>query len=63
MADLITSNGADCLELSEEVRRELVMALQDSTNMEFAEGWMGNTLAQLASQLSNAWLIDSGTVE
>ncbi|CAK9220692.1 unnamed protein product [Sphagnum troendelagicum] len=53
VSDLTTSNGADSLGLSGEVRKDLLMSLQDASAMELAESWMSNTISQLIMQLSN----------
>jgi hypothetical protein len=63
VSDLTASNGADCLELSEEVKKDLVLSLQDASAMDFAEGWMGNMVEQLFVQLSSLWSIDSSIPE
>ncbi|CAM6058832.1 unnamed protein product [Sphagnum tenellum] len=63
VSDLTASNGAYCLELSEEVKKDLVLSLQDASAMDFAEGWMGNMVEQLFVQLSSLWSIDSSIPE
>jgi hypothetical protein len=63
VSDLTASNGGDCLELSEEVKKDLVLSLQDASAMDFAEGWMGNMVEQLFVQLSSLWSIDSSIPE
>lgn len=63
MSDLTRSNGADCLGLSAEVKKDLVSGLQDASTMKFSESWMASTAEQLALQLANAWSIDIGISE
>ncbi|CAM6108307.1 unnamed protein product [Calypogeia fissa] len=58
VADLIATKGPEFLGLSPDGKRDLVTCLQDSASMEFPEGWMASSVADVAAQLCTAWSID-----
>lgn len=57
-ADMVVNSGPDCLALSLDAKKELLLSLQDSASMDMPEGWLGNSVDQLLQQLANAWSID-----
>ncbi|KAL2633818.1 hypothetical protein R1flu_005297 [Riccia fluitans] len=58
VADLNANKGPDFLGLTLEGKKELIMSLQESAAMEFPEGWMASSVADVASQCCTAWSID-----
>eukprot|EP00249_Psilotum_nudum_P014118 c24677_g1_i1 orf=128-3100(+) len=58
VADMVIENGAECLGLSVEAKKELLFSLQEATAMDLPEGWGGNTVDELLEQLANVWPIE-----
>eukprot|EP01018_Ginkgo_biloba_P010378 Gb_31366 [translate_table: standard] len=58
VADMVAENGPDCLGLSLEAKKELLLSIQESSGMEFPEDWEGNTVDELLLQLASAWSIN-----
>lgn len=61
VSDMVASNSASSLELTEDMKKDLVMALQDASTSEYAESWIGAKVSQLSQQLANAWRDDSSS--
>jgi hypothetical protein len=55
---MISESGLDCLELSLEAKKELLLCLQEASSMDLPGGWEGNTVDELFHQLANAWSIE-----
>lgn len=58
VSNMISESGLDCLELSLEAKKELLLCLQEASSMDLPGGWDGNTMDELFHQLANAWSID-----
>ncbi|KAL3693425.1 hypothetical protein R1sor_007076 [Riccia sorocarpa] len=58
VADLNATKGPDFLGLTLEGKKELITSLQESASMEFPEGWMASSVADVVSQLCTAWSVD-----
>eukprot|EP00250_Pteridium_aquilinum_P010068 c19132_g1_i1 orf=417-3251(-) len=63
VADMVTSNGPECLDISLDAKKELLLALQETTSMGLPDGWLGGSVDELIQQLANAWSIDIEPVE
>jgi hypothetical protein len=59
VSDMVASNSVNSLELTEDMKKDLVMALQDASTSEYAESWIGAKISQFSQQLANAWGDDS----
>lgn len=57
VSNMISESGLDCLELSLEAKKELLLCLQEASSMDLPGGWDGNTVDELFHQLANAWSI------
>ena len=56
---MVANNGPECfINLALDLKKELIMALQECSSMELPEGWIGNSIDELLHQLSSAWAID-----
>jgi hypothetical protein len=56
---MVANNGSECfVDLALDSKKELLMALQESSGMGLPEGWIGNSIDELLQQLSSAWSID-----
>ena len=55
---MAANNGPECFDLTLDSKKELLMALQESSGMELPDGWIGNSIDELIHQLSSAWSID-----
>ncbi|BBN06799.1 hypothetical protein MPTK1_3g24000 [Marchantia polymorpha subsp. ruderalis] len=58
VADLNSTKGPEFLGLTMDGKKELITSLQESAAMEFPEGWMASSVADVAAQLCSAWSID-----
>jgi len=58
VSNMISESGLDCLELSLEAKKELLLCLQEASSMDLPGGWEGNTVDELFHQLANAWSIE-----
>lgn len=58
VVDMVVESGPDCLGISLEVKKELLLSLQESSVMELPEDWEGNTVDELLIQLASAWSIE-----
>lgn len=58
VSNMISESGLNCLELSLEAKKELLLCLQEASSMDLPGGWDGNTVDELLHQLANAWSID-----
>lgn len=63
VADMVAGSGPDCLDISMDAKKELLMALQESTSMGLPDGWLGSSIDELLQQLALAWSIDIEPVE
>lgn len=63
VADMVASNGPECLDLSLDSKKELLVALQETNSMGLPDGWLGSSIDELIQQLANAWSIDMEGVE
>ncbi|MCO5564593.1 hypothetical protein L7F22_018258 [Adiantum nelumboides] len=57
-ADIMADNGSDCLDISLDAKKELLMALQETSSMALPDGWLGSSIDELLQQLALAWSID-----
>ena len=55
MSDLVSSKGPNALGLMGETKKDLVLALQEATSMDYAQRWMGAKFGELAEHLGTAW--------
>lgn len=55
VSDLISSNGADCLGFSPDIKRDLVGSLEEASASKYPEKWIATALHELAVQLATAW--------
>eukprot|EP01018_Ginkgo_biloba_P017670 Gb_29754 [translate_table: standard] len=58
VANMIAESEPDCLGLSLEAKKQLLLCLQEASSMDLPEGWEGDTVDELLQQLTNAWSID-----
>ncbi|GLJ31123.1 hypothetical protein SUGI_0623200 [Cryptomeria japonica] len=58
LADMVVESDPDCLGLPLDVKKELLLGLQESSGMELPEDWEGNTVDEILLQLASAWSID-----
>lgn len=58
VADVIMEIGAECLAISVDVKKELLLSIQEAENMELPEGWLGNSVSDLLSILRQAWSME-----
>jgi hypothetical protein len=56
---MVANNGSECfVDLALDSKKELLMALQESSGRGLPDGWIGNSIEELLQQLSSAWSID-----
>ncbi|MCO5603664.1 hypothetical protein L7F22_057815 [Adiantum nelumboides] len=55
VSDLVASNGADCLGLSFDGKRNIVAALEEASSSGFSEKWIATAVHELAVLLASAW--------
>ncbi|KAH7297090.1 hypothetical protein KP509_26G053000 [Ceratopteris richardii] len=63
VADMVVAGNEPDLDITLDVRKELLMSLQETSNMDLPDGWRGSGIDELLQQLAIAWSLDIEAVE
>eukprot|EP00250_Pteridium_aquilinum_P002056 c12265_g1_i1 orf=1180-4047(-) len=59
VADMVVNDGADCLEISEDAKKELLLGLQESMGTNMLDDCSGTSVEQVLQLLMDAWSFNS----